>query len=76
VVEAPRETPQVHARRRAARTGFVALQAPLPKRQRSTGIVRAAAAVLALVLAGAWYVQQQRETVGGAASDAPSAFSA
>jgi pilus assembly protein CpaE len=59
---------------RAARTGFLALQAPPEKRRRSTGVVRAAMALLALALAGAWYVQKQQETASR--FDFPSAFSA
>ena len=73
VIEAPPQPPRKQPPRRAARTGFLALQSPPPKPQRRpTGFLRVAVAMLALVLAGAWYVQQQQET----ASEAPAAFSA
>lgn len=59
---------------RAARSGFLALQAPPEKRRRSSGLVRAAMALVALALAGAWYVQKQQETASR--FDFPSAFAA
>ncbi|MGQ0532280.1 MAG: AAA family ATPase [Caulobacteraceae bacterium] len=60
VVEVPNETKRARPRR-AARTGFIALQEPQPRRSlRSRGLVRAAAAMLALAIATAWDVQQHR----------------
>jgi hypothetical protein len=65
------------AKRRAARTGFLALQEPAAPKQRrgSSGLVRMAAAVLVLVLAGAYYVQQ-RAIADGAPQPATGAFRA
>jgi hypothetical protein len=61
VIEAPPEQPRQRATRRAARTGFLALQSPPPKaRRRSKGIVRMAAAALAIALACALDVQEHR----------------
>jgi pilus assembly protein CpaE len=58
---APTVTPLTHRKKpRAARTGFVALQQPPPPR-RSTGLVRAAMAMLALAGAGLWHVQQSAD---------------
>jgi hypothetical protein len=59
VVKAPEE-PQ-RASRRAARTGFLALQAPEPPRKRrSSGLLRVTALAVALGFAGAWWIQQLR----------------
>lgn len=76
VNEAPRETPAASSKRRASRSGFIALQAPLPERKRPSGLVRFAAAVLVIVIAGVWYVQYQEARAGAWRPDAPNAFSA
>jgi pilus assembly protein CpaE len=62
--QAPPIAPQPR-RRRVARTGFVALQEPPPrKRRRSSGFVRTALAAIALVLTGAWFEVQQAAKAG------------
>ncbi|MGD9968418.1 MAG: CpaE family protein [Hyphomonadaceae bacterium] len=71
VIEVPNEPPIAVtaplAKRRAARTGFLALQTPVePQRRRSSGLLRVAAALIALVTATAYYVQQQRATAEAA----------
>ncbi|ANP46325.1 AAA family ATPase [Candidatus Viadribacter manganicus] len=45
-------------RQRVARSGFIALQAPLPEKRRSSGLIRAVGAVAALVAVGVWYAGQ------------------
>lgn len=57
VLELTKRAPP-NRRRRAARTGFVALQEPR-ERKRPSGLVRTMAAALALIIAGAWFEVQQ-----------------
>jgi len=65
VIEAPPQ--RLRMKRRAARTGFLALQEPAPpQRKRSSGLLRAAAVVM-LLAASAYWVQQRR----GAADAVP-----
>ncbi|MCA8886597.1 MAG: AAA family ATPase [Hyphomonadaceae bacterium] len=59
VLELVTPAPAPSRRQRPARTGFVALQEPVPQqKRRSTGLVRAIAAVAALVAVGVWYAGQ------------------
>lgn len=74
VLELVQEAPP--PKRRASRSGFIALQAPLAERKRSSGLVRLAAAVLVMVITGVWYVQYQENRAGAWRPDAPSAFRA
>jgi hypothetical protein len=76
-VAIPNEPGPKPAKRRAARTGFLALQEPIALKQRrgSRGLVRMAAAVLVLVLAGVYFVQQ-RAIADGAPQPATGAFRA
>jgi pilus assembly protein CpaE len=54
--------PQSNERRMrgAKRSGFIALQSPAPAKKRSTGIVRAIAAMATLAALGAWFVDHQQ----------------
>lgn len=67
--------PAPRRRQRPVRSGFVALQEPLPSKKRSTGIVRTVAAVAALTAVGVWYVGQH-DLSNAAAIDVVSAFRA
>jgi pilus assembly protein CpaE len=69
---APRRT-RSGRKQRVARTGFVALQAPLPEKRRSTGFVRMLAAMAALTALGVWFVEHRGAE---AAPDAAMAFRA
>lgn len=71
--ECPRRKRQ-SARKRVARTGFVALQAPLPEKRRSTGVVRTLMAMAVLTALGVWFVEQGRASAP--APDASTAFRA
>ena len=58
VLELTTPAPETRRRQRARRTGFVALQAPQPRKRRSTGLVRAIAAMAALAAIGVWFAGQ------------------
>ncbi|MGD9981136.1 MAG: CpaE family protein [Hyphomonadaceae bacterium] len=74
VIEAPPQ--RVQMKRRAARTGFLALQEPAsPKRRRSSGFLRAAAVVM-LLAASVYWAQQQHGDGDAAPPQAMSATNA
>jgi hypothetical protein len=58
------------------RTGFIALQEPPPRKQRSSGLLRTLAAVVTLLAVGVWYVGQQYDTPSAGVPDTAGAFSA
>lgn len=68
----PAERPR--RKQRPVRTGFIALQEPLPAKRRSSGLVRTLAAVATLLAVGVWYVGQHQTTASTPA--AVGAFSA
>lgn len=72
VLELVTPAPAPRRKQRIARTGFIALQEPTPKR-RSTGLIRALAAVAALMAVGVWYVGEKAATTPQEASGAFSA---
>lgn len=72
--EPPRRKRQTGRRQRVARTGFVALQAPLQVKKRSTGVVRTLMAMAALTALGVWFVEQNRDSAP--TPDASTAFRA
>ncbi len=72
VLELVTPAPAQRRKQRIARTGFIALQEPTPKR-RSTGLIRALAAVAALMAVGVWYVDEKAATTPQEASGAFSA---
>ena len=59
----PPATPaRAKRQQRVARSGFIALQEPIvPRKTKSTGLVRMLAAMAALVALGVWFVEHQRE---------------
>ena len=60
-VEEPSPAPPKR-QQRVARSGFIALQEPIvPRKTKSTGLVRMLAAMAALVALGVWFVEHQRE---------------
>ncbi len=59
VLELVTPIPAPPRKHRVARSGFVALQTPPPTKRRSTGLIRALAAVAALVAVGVWYVGEK-----------------
>lgn len=72
--EPSRRKRESRRKQRAARTGYVALQAPLPEKKRSTGVVRTLMAMAALTALGVWFVEQNRASPP--APDASAAFRA
>jgi hypothetical protein len=75
VTKAPFEKPVRH-NQRPVRTGFIALQEPPPRKQRSSGLLRTLAAVVTLLAVGVWYVGQQHDTPSAGVPDTAGAFSA
>jgi len=73
VLELVTPIPAPRRKLRVVRSGFVALQEPTPMKRRSTGLIRALAAVAALVAVGVWYVGEKTAT---APQEAGSAFNA
>lgn len=73
VTPAPQPQRRVRSKQKVARTGYIALQHPLPRKRGARGLVRTLAAVVTLTIAGVWFVGHQTASTS---ADWPSAFSA
>lgn len=74
VTVAPPAPRRMRGKQRTARTGYLALQEPSPRQRSAPGLVRTLAAVVALTMAGVWFVGHRDDALPR--TEFPSAFSA